>query len=446
MKANVKQMLSLALATAMGMSLVACGSTDSGAEQPSASETVVTSTETPSTEEASKDYKDTEFRVSWWGGDARNNATVELLEEFEKNYTNLKIDVEYAGYGDHFTKLATQATGNNLPDVFQMDYNYLREYNDNGLLLPLDDYISSGKLDLSQADSNTMAAGVLDGKTVAVVTGVNAPCYFYNTELAEKAGVTISETPTLDEYIEICKTIYDKTGAKAFPIYNQVIWARMMGYNFYSEDGKSLDIPEDVMVSYFNYLKDGYDYGYFANHSEDWNGETDAFAKEIIWCYPDFSNKLETYEQESGKTLAMFAIPSTDKNAAPSYMKPNMLWVVSATCENPDLAVDFLNYFINDTKTYDICGMDRGVPVSNAIRTYMEPNLTEQQKQVNDFLTVLSDGHSSATPAPDPAGAGEITTIFQEYWENVDYGNLKPDDFESAAKEAIEKMNACLAD
>lgn len=444
MKQNGKKIVSLTMAATMALSLAACGGAASSAASTSSEAAPTASSTESSSAESPKDYKDTEFRVSWWGGDARNNATVQLLEEFEKDYPNLKIDVEYAGYGDHFTKLATQATGNNLPDVFQMDYNYLREYTDNDLLLPLDDYIDSGKLDLSNTSADTMSAGVLNGQTVAIVTGVNAPCYFYNPEILEKAGVTLSQTPTMDEYTEACKTVYDKTGAKAFPIYNQVIWARMMGYNFYTEDGKALDIPEEVMTAYWNYLEDGYEYGYFANHNEDWTSETDAFANETIWCYPDFSNKLETYEQESGKALGIFAIPSTDKNAAPSYMKPNMLWVVSATCKNPDLAVDFLNYFVNNTKTYDICGMDRGVPVSTAIRDYMEPNLTEQQKQVNDFLAVLGDGHASATPDPDPAGAGEITTVFQEYWESVDYGNLKRDGFDAAAKEAIEKMNACL--
>ena len=48
-----------------------------------------------------KDYAGKTFRIAWWGGDARHTMTTEMIAAFEKNYKNLKIEVEYCGFGDY---------------------------------------------------------------------------------------------------------------------------------------------------------------------------------------------------------------------------------------------------------------------------------------------------------------------------------------------------------
>ena len=86
--------LALALAVLMVAALAGCAKTPASSAAP-ASE-APSSAAPAESQKPDKDYKDTKFTVAWWGNDARNNATTQLIEEFEKAYPNLKIDVVFA--------------------------------------------------------------------------------------------------------------------------------------------------------------------------------------------------------------------------------------------------------------------------------------------------------------------------------------------------------------
>jgi multiple sugar transport system substrate-binding protein len=69
-----------------------------------------------------------ELRVAWWGSQDRHNRTIKAIELFQKKYPNIKVTYEFAGWGDYWTKMTTQAAGRNLPDVMQQDYAYVTEW------------------------------------------------------------------------------------------------------------------------------------------------------------------------------------------------------------------------------------------------------------------------------------------------------------------------------
>ena len=452
MKNRIFKTLSLMLACAMTAGCMSgCANTaetgkessDSVAESGESQATVEKEEEQPKEEEV-KDYKDVEFRISWWGGDARNTDTTTLVETFEKDYQNLKIDVEYAAWGDYWTKLTTQATGGEMPDVIQMDYTLFEQYYDNGLIIALDEYVESGALDFTNVIEASAASGYVDGKLVGVVTGTNAQAFFANPAVLEEAGVTLSQTPTLDEFIDVCKKVYDTTGSMALPIMG-VGFMRVVGGEAFSEDGKNVGFTEEMLLEYWDYLADGYEYGYFPGPDVTYDSPTAALADGTLWEISDHTNKLESFEKESGLDLMMFATPCTEANPAPCYIKPTMAWSISSTSENKELAVEFLDYFVNNPTTYDITGMDRGLPISSEIQEYLEADMTPAQKEVVEYMELIADGHVSAMSRPDPAGASEAKSIFNEYVERVRYADLKREDFPAAAKELIEKMNSILS-
>src|SRR5262245_39916212 len=82
-----------------------------------------------------------ELRVAWWGSQVRHDATIKVIEMFQQKNPNIKITFEFASFNEYRTKLTTQAAGSNLPDVMQMDYAWLTEWQSKNLLLPLDDFV-----------------------------------------------------------------------------------------------------------------------------------------------------------------------------------------------------------------------------------------------------------------------------------------------------------------
>ena len=80
-----------------------------------------------------------ELRIAWWGSQNRHDRTIAVIELYEELNPNVDVVFEFSGWNDHWTKMSTQAAGDNLPDIMQQDYARLEEWVGNGLLYPLDD-------------------------------------------------------------------------------------------------------------------------------------------------------------------------------------------------------------------------------------------------------------------------------------------------------------------
>ena len=86
-------------------------------------------------------FADSRLRLIWWGNpdrDKRTNAVVDLYQQANAGVT---IDPETYAWNDYWPKLATQAAGQNLPDVIQMDYRYIFEYARRGQLADLTPFV-----------------------------------------------------------------------------------------------------------------------------------------------------------------------------------------------------------------------------------------------------------------------------------------------------------------
>src|SRR5215813_15646521 len=132
-----------------------------------------------------------ELRVAWWGSQDRHNRTIKAIELFQKKYPNIKVTYEFAGWGDYWTKMTTQAAGRNLPDVMQQDYAFIGEWTSRGLIAPLDDYVKSGTIDVRDVPEALLKGGIVNGKLVAVNLGANSQCWVLDVDAFKKAGVEL---------------------------------------------------------------------------------------------------------------------------------------------------------------------------------------------------------------------------------------------------------------
>lgn len=399
------------------------------------------------------DYSDVEFRISWWGGDARNTQTVEIIENFEMRYPNLKIDVEYGEFGDHFTRLTTQATAGNLPDVYMMDYSKMNEFVNSGQLEQLDSYMESKTIDLSDVDDSFLSGGIVDGGMYAITTGINAPCFYYDPVVLEELNLSLNQAPKWKELIEVIETVYEKTGKKAFMEPNEAslgIYLRSMGKSIYAEDNTGYGFEPEDLAAYLEIFYNLYESG-AATSSAEYNGEIETCLQDDsgIWLkmWEDgFSNSLILNEEQAGKRLSLCTYPSADEtDESGTFLKPTMLWGISSTSENKELAAAFINYFVNDAFVYDVCGMDRGVPISASMRDHISSAADETEKYILDFINYLSDGVATAISPAAPTGAAEADSNIVEVYEQLYYGQLRKEELLDAADEAMAQGNAILA-
>lgn len=391
------------------------------------------------------------LKVLWWGSQTRHDTTTALCKLYEETHPNVKIEIDYAAWSDYWTKLATQVSGDTLPDVIQMDYGYLTQYAENGVLANLDEYIASGKMDVSNAAESIIASGKWNDSVYAIPTGTNALVLMYNPVMLE--GYDVPTFMTFEEYIELCKQLYADKGLTENYIAslggNQLnFYVRNHGFEMYNEAQDGLGFTDaqlvaDMLEMCGTSIKEGWG----LNPAKAVAADTfSSITAGDTWAVLHWTNELNATETGNGAALKMVALPEADDAVRPAtFFKPSMFWSVSEKSQVKDVAVDFINFYINDLRTYEICGTDRGFPISSVVLEALTPTFSEQNKKIAEILNEMAAaGKTSPIMKSDPSAASQVSDLFGDYVEKVQYGLIT--DYLAAAEEFMEKANAILAD
>lgn len=150
--------------------------------------------------------KDTKADLTLFYWDKAQTPTVEAnIAAFNKEYPNIKVTPSVAVYKDYWTKLRTQAEGEQLPDVFWMNGPSFQLYAANGMLADLSD--------LSDVawDSYPKALVELythENKKYGIPKDYDTIACFINRRLFEQAGLAIPESGwTWEEHREAAKAV-----------------------------------------------------------------------------------------------------------------------------------------------------------------------------------------------------------------------------------------------
>ena len=139
-----KKLLSVLLSAAMLAAVLAgCGSsapapaesTGNDASVPAAESSQAAETGSEETEAAQADPASLEGEFTYWTyTDSANN----LVNAFNEKYPNVKIDLQVFGGDEYKTKILTALqSGDNVPDVFDLEENYMYEFLDSDLIADL---------------------------------------------------------------------------------------------------------------------------------------------------------------------------------------------------------------------------------------------------------------------------------------------------------------------
>ena len=393
----------------------------------------------------------TTVNILWWGSQTRHDLTVKLIEKFEELNPDIDVVMDYSDWNGYWTKLPAQVAGGQTPDVFQMDYAYLSQYAENGVLAELDSYIAEGALDMSKVSENILKSGQVGGKTYAISTGTNAPVMLYRKDIVDELGLTLPMNPTMSEYCAVSKAVYEATGMRDTFITDcsaDILRFRLRNYgmNLYNEDATALGFDDP------KYIVDMWKLALQAQE-EGWGlmpGEAaavTAFDSMVVdaWSRYQNSNELQAYRDATGKDISMVMIPNTDDaTASATYLKPSMFWCVADQSKVKDAAVRFINFFTNSPECFDIVGIERAIPISSDMREHVTPSLNEVSQEVAAFIDFVSQPNmASPLMNPDPSSHSEIAELLGQYSEQVRYGTV--DDLEATARQFMDEANEILA-
>lgn len=395
---------------------------------------------------------ETHLNVAWWGNQTRNDRTQTVLDMYTQKY-GTTFDVTMNSWGDYWTTLATASAGGQLPDVMQHSTTYIQQYVDNGLLLDLTPYIESGALDLSHVGDSIVELGRVNGGIYGITVGTNGLACLYNKTALDAAGIEVKDLTTMEDFLALCKEVYEKTGYKTDLGYGTEsllsYLSRGLGKALFV-DGK-LGVNEEDMA---------YVYGlYERGIKEGWLLGGDVFASLVAgsveqnpmvygsdpanmsWCAFNWTNQMTAMQAAApeGMTLGLTTIPSPDPVKS-NWLACSMYFAISSKTANPDESVKFLNYFINDVDANKVLLGERGIPVSSVVGDAIANDLDEANKQVVAFVNNVIVPNSSSVPVTDPDGASEIHATHRELLEQISYGAMSAADAAAMFIETAEEV------
>lgn len=369
-----------------------------------------------------------EIGFGWWGNQVRDEVTKAAADFFHENYPNITFNLNTQGWANYWALMSTYAANNDLPDIMQQDYAYIEQWVEAGDLLDLTPYIESGALDLSKVPQNIIDTGKVGEGIYAVCAGVNAPAMLYNKTLTDSLGIVVPDNITWDEFVEISRKIYAETGIGV--LYgdgntenHMTYYARSLGYSALWDANGMLPSAEE-MTGYYQRMIDGVADGWMFDTDKRAGVNVNDLAQNPLvygttnevrtWCALAFSNQIAAYQTAAnadGIELGITTWPSSNP-AASNYMKPSQFFSVTTDTKNPDLAVAFLNYLINDVQANTILRAERGVPANSEVAAAIADEVTKIDATYGLAVEYLAKVETCCSPIfpPLPSYAGTVQT------------------------------------
>lgn len=393
----------------------------------------------------------TRLRMTWWGGADRAKRTQAALEAYQKQNAGTQIDTETIGWGDYWTRLATQVAGGNAPDIIQMDYRYIHEYARRKALRPLDEFMPK-PLDISDFGQSNIDTGKVDGQVFGVSMGVNSNALFYDTAAFDKLKMTPpGTTTTWAQYAELATQITKAEKRRGYFGSSDMgyfepaleVWVRQRGKQLYTADGK-IGFERQDIADWFDYWDKLRKAGgavtgeLQAMHRN--TPETDMLTTGRAAMTLAHANQIVAWQGLNKSKLAMTMFPQGKQPG--QYYKPSMLLSMSATTPQAREAASVINFIAMSPDAAAALNVERGVPPSKKMREVLLTQVDELGKMQIDYISLIAD-KISALPPPPPKGAGEVEQLLRRVYETISVGGASvshaADQFMTEARRAIER-------
>jgi multiple sugar transport system substrate-binding protein len=386
------------------------------------------------------------LKLVWWGNDQRKELTQKAIDMFKQKHPNVNFETKiYGNTTDLRIALAMNTADQDMPDIIQMNYDFIHNYALRDLLEPIDPYIDENIMNISDIDKASLEGGIDNNKLYGIPLGINAYCMVVNPLIFEKAGVDIPKSGyTYDELYQTAKKLKAQIQDPDFyPLTNFVdfnTYVRAMGSTQYNLEGTALGYENDkICADFFKLQKKLKEEGLIASSSDIPKETLLASGKSAIMSA--VSNNAAGVSKTAKSTMKIIAVPSGEDRKITSCVRPSMFFSVSAYSAQKKLAMEFINFITNDLEVNDVLKGERGVPIASKVSDSIENKLNDADKQQYLYMKYIKENPSKSDPNT-PNAAGNVTSLFSRLSQQVADGVSTP---EEAAKEFRTQANKILS-
>jgi oligogalacturonide transport system substrate-binding protein len=389
------------------------------------------------------------LRFSWWGGDSRHQATLQVIELYQRKNPGVKIVAEYGGWDGYREKLVTQIAGGTAPDIMQIDQPWLFELSSMGeVFLTIDKSVS---IDTSKFDQNFLNSYCLfQNQVKGLPTGLNGETFLVNTALLRKAGVDPDTEWNWDNLFTEGNKV-SALGPQNYLLAIDPALTRFLFQKYMSQtaggmidENKNVLFTEQQAASALTLFKRLLDEKILIPYSDS------SLYYQKPEENPDWINgnlalmhSWVSNQDRSGAGLPDLIVKSLPlaPNAKDSgiLVRPSQILVINKNSKNTAAAAKFVDFFFNDPEAAEILNIQRGIPPTSAAR-----ELLASKKLIAPMVeegTSIALAHMGK-PQTVWEMNSEIVDILEDCIGKMAFGQISP---EQAAKDMRDRILAKLA-
>ena len=337
MKKSSKTLLALGLVTSLSL-LSACGGGggDAGSEETAEAGPAFTTNATGD--------------LSAWGFENADEVGTSRLDYAKSKLSEVNIKIDATAFDAQ--KFTTRAASGNVPDVVQMDRQFVATYAAKGLIKPLDGCFSAHNVDpRTQYYPSVVDDVTYNGKVWAVPQFYQPPAVILNTRVMDKAGVTKEEMDTSkpDVLLGAVDKMYKEKGGNPTTLGfdpqatgQAGLWMLGYGGQLIGEDGApSLDNPNNAKaIGFLKQVMDaqgGYAKVKSFTDSFDFFGDKNQFVSDQVGAQVNAQWYPNVLASSVGK-LEISAVPFKNIEGQPFAVASGTSFVIPEAAKNPDAA------------------------------------------------------------------------------------------------------------
>lgn len=393
------------------------------------------------------------IKLSWWGGDARHEATRKAIDKFMEKYPDIKVTTEYGAWSGWEDAMSTKFYAGTAPDVNQINWNWITSFNADGKTF-LDINTVSDKIDLTQFDKAALESCTVDGKLQAIPVSLTGRIFYWNKTTFDKAG--ISTPKSLADLLAAGKKFKETLGEDYYPIalgeYDRMI---LMVYYLESVYGKNwvennkLNYTKEEIMKGLEFIKSLED-----NHvtpsikgitgdgaeSLDKNPKWMAGKYAGIFEWDSSASKFSKALSEGQKFVVGDFMPDMGKNQG-GFTKVSLAFAISKNTKYPAECAKLINFLLNEEDGVKIMGSERGIPISKAgmkickDNNLFDPNVAEANDKILKWAKYSFDAKFEDAKLKSNDG------IYYDVMAGLSYNNY---DVSKAADVLIKGINKVL--
>lgn len=385
----MKKIVAILMTLVLALSCVACASTESGTVESATSESVAS-------EEASAEMVESNGlsgTVSFLCGetDEEQVAVVnEVIANFEADHPGCKIELVLSGMDDREQTILTELYAGGTVDIITVDMESLGAYVENGLLYPVDDLVSS----IGEDDFFDGSRVIYEGHDYAMPYAGCSQMLYVRTDILEENGLEIPTT--WDELLYVAEELTDKendfygmclpAGTNNATELYMTTFAILGGTSLFDEnmqprlDDESIQDTLKFYTDLAQYCPDGItSYGYGEQISAFLSG------KVAMTIYQ--GRVIARVANEAPDLIGKYAIvpiPTGNGLTTEDVQVGNMYnyFAIGAGCENPELAMAFLEY---------LCTGDNAVAWAMSAPGHITPALQSVRNALDEYLNTSDE-------------------------------------------------------